>query len=198
MAARLALLVIDVQRDFCPGGALAVAGGDEVVPKLNAVVEAFSKASLPVFFTRDWHPSNHVSFRSQGGPWPPHCVRGTEGAEFHPMLKVPEGAAVVDKGTEVNDEAYSVLKRTHLERMLREAGIEEVFVGGLATEYCVKDTALDALASGLKVELLEDCVRGVEVQPGDSERAIKEMVARGARLTTSAAAALAARRESAT
>jgi nicotinamidase/pyrazinamidase len=188
--------VVDVQRDFCPGGALAVKHGDKVVPKLNRVIRAFTRASLPVFFTRDWHPLNHMSFKGQGGIWPPHCVKGTPGAEFHSRLKVPRGAVVVSKGTETGMEAYSGFQGTDLEKLLKETGVREVFLGGLATDYCVKETSLDALDAGLKVKVLEDCVRGVNLCKNDSELALREVVARGARLVTSSDAVRLATRSS--
>ncbi|MGP8124713.1 MAG: nicotinamidase [Nitrososphaerales archaeon] len=184
-ATRKALLVVDVQRDFCSGGAMAVSDGDRVVPKLNKVIEAFAGASLPVFFTRDWHPPNHASFKAQGGIWPPHCVKGTPGAEFHPKLKVPRGAVIISKGTTAGSEAYSGFQGTDLEKRLKELGVEGVLLGGLATEYCVKESALDALAAGLKVGVLKDCVRGVNLRADDSELALREFVTRGVRLVTS-------------
>jgi nicotinamidase/pyrazinamidase len=177
--------VVDVQRDFCSGGALAVKEGDRVVPKLNKVIRAFLRASLPVFFVRDWHPRNHMSFKDQGGIWPPHCVKGTPGAEFHPVLKVPRGAVVISKGTEARSEAYSGFQGTDLEKRLKEAGVGEIFLGGLATDYCVKESSLDALNAGLKVSVLEDCIKGVNLRADDSELALREVVDRGARLVTS-------------
>ena len=185
-AALKALVVVDVQRDFCPGGALAVAHGDEIVPRLNAVIEAFERASLPMFFTRDWHPPNHISFKALGGRWPPHCVMETRGAEFHPMLKVPMGAVVVSKGSRADAEAYSGFQGTDLERRLKDSGVGEIVIGGLATDYCVKESALDALAAGLKVDVLEDCVMGVDLQEGDSERALRRVEESGARPVQSA------------
>jgi nicotinamidase/pyrazinamidase len=179
------LLVVDVQRDFCPGGALAVKDGESVVPRLNRVIEAFAGASLPVFFTRDWHPSNHVSFKAQGGIWPPHCVKGTPGAKFHAKLKVPRGAVVISKGTKVDSDAYSGFQGTDLEVRLKELQVEQVLLGGLATDYCVKESALDALAAGLKVKIIKDCVKGVNLRANDSVRALKEVVARGAGLVSS-------------
>ncbi len=174
-----------MQRDFCPGGALAVKDGDRVVPRLNNVIGAFTRASLPIFFTRDWHPRNHMSFKGQGGTWPPHCVRETPGAKFHRKLRVPRRAVVVSKGTEADLEAYSGFQGTDLEKRIKEAGVREVFLGGLATDYCVKETALDALDAGLKVRVLEDCVKGVDLRENDSELALREVVARGAGLVTS-------------
>ena len=185
---RAALVVVDVQRDFCPGGALAVRYGDQVVPRLNRTVEAFEKAGFPLFFTRDWHPPNHISFRSRGGPWPPHCVQGSRGAGFHPDLLVPEGAVIISKGDEPSKEAYSGFQGTDLEARLKRLGVEQVFVGGLATDYCVKETALDARRAGFAVEVLKDCVRPVDVRPGDGAKALKEMRKAGAKLTTSSKA----------
>jgi len=177
--------VVDVQRDFCSGGALAVKDGDKVVPILNKVIEAFTRASLPVFFTRDWHPPNHVSFEAEGGIWPPHCVKGTPGAEFHPDLEVPHGAIVISKGTKTGSEAYSGFQGTDLEKRLKGIGVEEVFIGGLAMDYCVKETASEALAAGLKVDLIKDGVKGVNRRTGDSGVALRELASRGARLITS-------------
>lgn len=174
-----------MQRDFCPGGALAVKDGDRVVPRLNRVIGTFTKASLPIFFTKDWHPRNHMSFRGHGGIWPPHCVKGTLGARFHPKLMVPRKAVVFNKGTRADSEAYSGFRGTDLERHLKEAGVLEVFLGGLATDYCVKETALDALDAGLKVKVLEDCVMGVDLRADDSKLALREVVARGAGLISS-------------
>ncbi len=182
---KTALVVVDVQRDFCPGGSLAVKDGDKVVPKLNKVIEAFSAAGLPVFFTRDWHPPNHTSFKSQGGIWAPHCVKGTPGAEFHPKLKVPQGAVVVSKGTEPNLEAYSGFQGTDLGKRLKELGVREIFLGGLTTDYCVKESSLDALGIGLGVNVLNDCIRGVDVHGGDSTLALREIATMGARVVSS-------------
>jgi nicotinamidase/pyrazinamidase len=182
---RRALLVVDVQRDFCPGGSLAVKDGDKVVPKLNKVVEAFEAVGLPVFFTRDWHPRNHVSFKAQGGPWPPHCVQDTPGAEFHPKLKVPRDAAVISKGDDPKLEAYSGFQGTDLGNRLKALRVEEVFIGGLTTDYCVKESTLDAISIGLKVGVLTDCIRGVNVHPDDSEKALKLIRSKGAKLLSS-------------
>lgn len=187
-AVRVALVVVDVQVDFCPGGTLPVRGGDEVVPNLNRVVASFEKAHLPVFFTRDWHPPNHVSFRDRGGPWPSHCVQGTRGAEFHPGLRLPHDAAVISKGDRPSKEAYSGFQGTDLGARLKKLGVDEILVGGLATDYCVKETALDARRAGFNVTVLEDCVRAVEAKQGDGERALEEMQKAGASLTKSSAA----------
>lgn len=177
---RDALIAVDVQRDFCPGGALAVPNGDAVIEPLNRYFEAFKASGLPVFATRDWHPQDHISFRERGGPWPRHCVQGTTGAEFHPGLKLPEDAIIISKATGSDAEAYSGFEGTELEILLRERNIFRVFIGGLATDYCVKMTVLDALKLGFTTFLLEDAIKGVDVNPGDSERAIDEMLSSGA------------------
>ena len=185
---RAALLVVDVQVDFCPGGALAVEHGDDVIPRLNKVIQMFEELKLPVFFTRDWHPPDHISFRERGGPWPPHCVQGSRGAEFHPDLDVPRGAVIVSKGDEPSKEAYSGFQGTDLETRLKGLRAGEVFVGGLATDYCVRETTMDALRAGFGVCVIEDCVRAVDVKPGDGERALVEMREAGAKLLASSEA----------
>ncbi len=187
--------MVDVQRDFCPGGALAVKDGDKVVPKLNNVIESFIRAGLPVFFTRDWHPPNHMSFKSQGGVWPPHCVEGTRGAEFHPELRVPKGAVVISKGTEPKREAYSGFQGTDLEKRLKDLGVGEIVVGGLTTDYCVRQSSLDALKAGFKVKVLEDCIKGVNLHDNDSKLALTEIVDKGAELVSSLEAARVAARK---
>ena len=179
-----ALIVVDVQRDFCPGGALPVPRGDEVIPVLNEYLERFRRAGAAIYATRDWHPPSHKSFREYGGEWPPHCIQGTEGAEFHPNLKLPSDALIISKATEPDKEAYSGFEGTNLKESLEGRGVKRVFVGGLATDYCVKSTVLDALKYGFEVFLLVDAVRGVDLQPGDSERAIEEMARRGAKKIT--------------
>ncbi|MFB0569098.1 MAG: bifunctional nicotinamidase/pyrazinamidase [Nitrososphaeria archaeon] len=178
---RSALIVVDVLKDFCSGGALAVPDGDKVVPVLNKYIELFSQAGAAIYATRDWHPSNHISFRLRGGIWPPHCVQGTDGAEFHPDLKLPKGTMVMSKGANPDSEAYSGFEGTDLETLLKERGVNRVFVGGLATDYCVKNTVLDALKAGFEVVLLEDASRGVNLKPRDSEEAIEQMTKKGAR-----------------
>ncbi len=182
---RPALLVVDVQADFCPGGALAVLGGDEVVPGLNKVINAFVRAGLPIFFTRDWHPHDHISFKSRGGTWPPHCVQGTPGAEFHRDLRVPAGAVIISKGDERDAEAYSGFQGTDLRERLRKLSVDGVFLGGLTTDYCVRETTLDARRAGFDVTVLEDCIRAVNVKAGDGDRALAVMRGAGAKLTTS-------------
>jgi nicotinamidase/pyrazinamidase len=184
---RPALLAVDVQVDFCPGGSLAVQSGDEVVPGLNRLILEFQKRGLPIFFTRDWHPRNHASFRSQGGIWPPHCVQDTKGAEFHPELKVPAGAPIISKGDDPAKEAYSGFQETDLESRLKRAGVDEVVIGGLTTDYCVRQSSLDAVRAGFKVEVVVDCVRAVNAKPGDGERALIEIGRAGVRLLSAEA-----------
>jgi len=180
-----ALLVVDVQVDFCPGGALAVKGGDEVVPGLNRVIETFEGRGLPILFTRDWHPADHISFTSRGGPWPPHCVQGTPGADFNPGLRIPRTAVIISKGDSRGAEAYSGFQGTDLAKRLRSLGIDEIFLGGLTTEYCVKESTLDARNAGYSVTVIEDCIRAVNVKPGDGERALADMRSGGAKFATS-------------
>jgi nicotinamidase/pyrazinamidase len=172
-----ALLIIDFQNDFTPGGALGVEGGDEIAGRLNQL------ASDPRFelvaATRDWHPADHGSFREQGGIWPVHCVQGTLGAELHRGLDRGRIDVVVDKGQDPSAEGYSGFEATLLEELLRAHGVDHVTIGGIATDYCVKNTALDALRLGFGVTIERDAVRGVEVEPGDSERALDEVRAAG-------------------
>lgn len=179
-----ALLVVDVQRDFLPGGALGVPAGDEIVEPLSRMIRAFERAGLPVYYSRDWHPPDHCSFKEQGGPWPPHCVAGTAGAGFAPGLRLPIDAAVISKATTRDRDAYSAFQGTTLGKQLEAAGVRRVFVGGLATDYCVKATVLDARTQAFEVEVLGDAVRAVDVSPGDGQRALQEMQRSGARVTT--------------
>lgn len=179
-----ALIVVDVQRDFLPGGALGVPQGDQVVPVLNRYIALFGQAGLPVVFTRDWHPADHCSFRAQGGPWPPHCVAASEGAAFASGLDVPAAATVISKATTAEVDAYSGFQNTGLADWLRRHGCRRLFIGGLATDYCVLATVRDALAEGFAAVLLRDAARPVEVQPGDGARAEREMASAGAALAT--------------
>lgn len=180
-----ALIVADIQRDFLPGGSLAVAGGDEVVPVLNRCLAHFAARGLPTFATRDWHPPNHVSFRSRGGPWPPHCVIGTPGAEFDDALRLPARTRIVSKASNPDRDAYSAFDGTELERLLREAGVRRIFVGGIATDYCVRWTVLDGLGLGFAAAVLADAVRAVDVDPGDGEAAIEQLRRAGADVVVS-------------
>ncbi len=175
-----ALVLVDVQKDFCPGGSLAVQSGDAVVPVLNGYVRLFMSKSLPVFATRDWHPHNHCSFTAYGGTWPPHCVQNTEGARFHPDLRLPGTAVIISKATTPQEEAYSGFQGTDLAAMLRKLGVRRLFIGGLATDYCVKNTVLDAAAAGFTAVLLMDAIRGVNLDPQDSQCAIEQMLGAGA------------------
>ena len=185
--ARDALVIVDVQNDFCPGGALAVADGDRVVPVLNRYAERFARQRAPIFASRDWHPSRTRHFKAQGGAWPPHCVQGTAGAEFHPGLRLPSGTEIVSKGMDPDEDAYSCFQAEAADGMpfaaaLGEHGVGRLFVGGLATDYCVKATVLDALQEGFEVVLLQDASAAVDVAPGDGERALGAMKEAGARL----------------
>jgi nicotinamidase/pyrazinamidase len=180
-----ALLIVDVQNDFCPGGALAVPEGDAVVPVLNAYIAHAARAGIPIFASRDWHPPETRHFATRGGPWPDHCVRDTPGAAFHPDLSLPDGTVIVTKGTSIEDDGYSMFDGTlplgePLLVALRARRITRLHVGGLATDYCVRATVLDGLKHGFEVHLLADAVRAVNVQPGDEQRAIDEMLASGA------------------
>ena len=177
-----ALIVVDVQNDFLPGGALAVPHGDEVIPVLNEWIDRFRAAGLPIVATRDWHPPDHCSFSPQGGPWPVHCVAGTHGAAFAPGLRLPPDTIVISKATRSDREAYSGFQGTELAERLRELGVRRIYVGGLATDYCVLNTVRDALREGFDVIVLRDAVRAVDVQPGDGERALAEMERLGARI----------------
>jgi nicotinamidase/pyrazinamidase len=173
-----ALIVVDVQNDFCPGGALAVPRGDEVVPAINRILDL---AGWLTVATRDWHPHDHCSFKPQGGIWPVHCVAGTQGAAFHPGLKAVKVRQTISKATTRDAEAYSGFQGTELATLLKGQGVRRLFVCGLATDYCVKATALDARKAGFEVVALEDAIRGVEVQPGDCAKAMEEMAAAGIR-----------------
>jgi nicotinamidase/pyrazinamidase len=175
-----ALLVVDIQNDFLPGGALGVDGGDEIVPVLNRYVMLFRERDLPVFITRDWHTPGHCSFKAQGGIWPPHCVAGTQGAEFAPGFDLPPDAVVVSKATRQDKDAYSGFEGTSLEQRLRDAGVRRVFIGGLATDYCVLNTFQDALRLDFDVCVLRDAIRAVNVQPDDGQKAEEEMWRLGA------------------
>jgi len=184
-----ALVVVDVQNDFCPGGSLAVPYGEQIVAVLNTYIIRFRAAGLPVFASRDWHPARTTHFRDFGGQWPVHCVAGQPGAEFHAGLRLPPEVAIVSKGMGEAEDAYSAFEArdengTPLAELLRRAEVDCVFVGGLATDYCVKMTVLDALGLGLGAELLIDAVRGVNVEPGDAEKAIAKMVDQGSGIVT--------------
>jgi nicotinamidase/pyrazinamidase len=182
-----ALVVLDVQNDFMPGGALGIPLANLIIAPLNRYLRAFEMRGLPVFATRDWHPPDHCSFHAQGGPWPSHCVQETQGAGFFRNLQLPTTVHVVSKGTDANAEAYSGFQGTDLEPRLRELGCSRIILGGLATEYCVLATALDARAAGFEVVVLEDAIRGADVAPDDSKRAVEKMAAAGVEFATSTA-----------
>lgn len=176
-----ALIVVDVQNDFCPGGALAVPHGDEVIGPLNGLIEEFLARDEPVFKSRDWHPPKTKHFEEQGGTWPVHCVQDTHGAEFHPELLDDPRITVISKGTG-DENNYSAFDGTDLAARLSEQGVGEVWVGGLATDYCVKNTVLDALREGFEVKAVANAMRPVELKSGDGERAIEEMRQQGAEI----------------
>lgn len=180
-----ALIVVDMQNDFMPGGALPVPNALTIIPSVNRYVELFEEKKATIVFTRDWHPEDHISFRSRGGPWPPHCIQNTQGAELHPALRIPRTAVVVSKAFREDEEAYSGFKGVELESkrdlhtILRGREVRRVFVAGVATEYCVRATALDAVDLGYQVFLLIDSVKGIDRPPGSEKRAIDEMLERG-------------------
>lgn len=176
-----ALLVVDVQNDFCPGGTLAVPNGDEVIPPLNKLIDEFLQRGDPVYMSRDWHRPTTKHFTDYGGTWPVHCVQNTTGAEFHPALRRDPRIKVISKGLGDTD-CYSAFDETDLATQLREEGVEGVVVGGLATDYCVKNTVLDAVKNGFEVKAVEAAMRPVELQPGDGEKAIQQMREAGAEI----------------
>lgn len=180
-----ALLLVDPQNDFCPGGSLAVAGGDAVMPVLNAWATAAERAGVPIFVSRDWHPARTSHFKDRGGIWPPHCVSGTAGAQFHPDLQLPASARIISKGMGDTEDAYSAFQArdesdTPLATLLAECGARHVYVMGLATDYCVKASALDGLATGLRVTLVPNGMRAVNLRPRDGADAVEEMRGAGA------------------
>jgi nicotinamidase/pyrazinamidase len=185
METEKALVIVDVQNDFCPGGALGVQDGDRIVPVLNKYIEKFAQAGQPIFFTRDWHPPRTTHFNTDGGLWPPHCVQGSKGAEFHPSLQLGSYTALLSKGMAVDEDSYSAFDAVDshglpLAEILRQSGIKRIYIGGLATDYCVKQTVLDGLAQGFQVVVLQDGVAGVNLQPEDSAQAMEAMLQAGA------------------
>lgn len=184
-----ALLIVDVQNDFCPGGALAVPDGALVVPILNVCAERVRDAGGAVFASRDWHPAGTQHFLEQGGPWPAHCVQDTTGAAFHPDLRLPAGTVVISKGDNRRDHGYSAFDgaaadgRT-LAESLSAASAGRLLVGGLATDYCVLNSVLDARRHGFDTVLLLDAIRGIEIHEGDVARALDRMLRAGARTAT--------------
>ncbi len=181
-----ALLVIDMQQDFCEGGALAVSGADLIVPILNKYIDVFSKKDLPVFATRDWHPVESKHFKDFGGLWVKHCIQNTPGADFHPQLKLPATAVIISGGVSPEEEGYSAFDSIDTRgisflKLLEAKYIKELYIGGVATDYCVKFSVLDALKSRLRVKLLLDAIKAVNVKPQDSDSAINEMLKQGAK-----------------
>ncbi len=181
-----ALVLVDVQNDFCPGGALAVQSGDEIVPVINQLMSLFPL----VIATEDWHPANHISFKERGGPWPPHCVQQTAGAELHPGIDQTRIDILLRKATTPDTDAYSGFEAVDergrsLDEALKQSGVKKIYITGLATDYCVRATVMDGLKKGYEVVVVADAMRAVEVAPGDGQRAIEEMSESGARLTTS-------------
>jgi len=180
------LLLVDPQNDFCPGGSLAVAGGDEVVAPLNKLIKEFLDRGEPVFKTRDWHPPRTKHFADYGGVWPVHCVQDSHGAQFHPDLLDDPRITIISKGIDETADGYSGFDGTNLAQLLREEGIEEVWVGGLATDYCVKHTVLDARHEGFQVKALADAMRAVNLNQDDGAKAIAEMRDAGAEIVGNA------------
>ena len=180
------LVVIDIQNDFCPGGALAVAEGDLVVEPTNRLIGHFRRRGSPVIYTRDWHPHDHCSFKPFGGPWPVHCIQNSPGAQFHRDLDVPDDAVIMNKAWSPDSEDFSGKRSSELFPRLMLMGAQRVVLAGLATEYCIKATAHDARAEGFEVIVITDAIRAVNVRPGDGQRALDDMRARGAALLTSA------------
>jgi nicotinamidase/pyrazinamidase len=184
---RAALIVVDVQKDFCPGGALPAPGGNDIIPALNRHLADARTRDMAVYASRDWHPATTTHFHQYGGEWPPHCVQGSAGAQFHPGLKLPPDAIIVSKGDDPQRPGYSAFDghtsdgKTLLHD-LRDRHITRVYVTGIATDYCVKATALDALQAGLEVRVLPDAITGIDVRPGDAQRALDEISAAGAHI----------------
>ncbi len=186
MSTRIALVIVDVQNDFCPGGALAVNDGDRVVPVLNDYARKVRRAGGDVFASRDWHPTDTMHFQAQGGPWPPHCVQNTHGAEFHPDLDLPADTVIITKGDDRRDHGYSAFDGTapdgrRLAAALEADDVGRVLIGGLATDYCVLNTALDARRHGFDTVLLLDAIAGIDVEAGDVARAVDRMMRVGVR-----------------
>ncbi len=183
------LVIIDLQNDFLPGGALAVPNGNKIIPVLNEYISLYKNHHLPIIATRDWHPRITKHFKQYGGLWPPHCIQDTWGAQFHPDLHLPSDTIIISAGMSQEQDGYSGFEGVDhsgkpLINVLRERQISHLSIGGLATDYCVKTTALQAVKFGFKVDLLTDAIMGINIQPFDSQKAINEMVSQGASLTT--------------
>lgn len=188
MRIKKALLVVDIQNDFLPGGALGIPEGDKIIPALNKYIRIFSKKKLSIFISRDWHPIRTRHFHDFGGPWPVHCIYNSKGAQFHPRFKFPKDAILLYKGMDPEKDSYSVFhaeneKGMSFDNLLGISGIKEIYIGGLATDYCVRFTVRDALKRGFRVKLLTDAIKGVNLKPHDSENAVREMLKAGAKQT---------------
>jgi nicotinamidase/pyrazinamidase len=184
---KAALILVDVQKDFCPGGALPAPGGDDIIPPLNRHLAEARERDMPVYASRDWHPAVTTHFKQYGGEWPPHCVQGSAGAQFHPGLKLPADAIVISKGDDPAKPGYSAfdghtISGKTLLHDLRDRHVTRLYVAGIATDYCVKATALDAVQAGLDVLILTDAITGIDVRPGDVDGALDEMSRAGARV----------------
>jgi nicotinamidase/pyrazinamidase len=189
MRAKKALLIVDVQNDFCPGGALGIKNGDKIIPVINKYIKIFASRKLPVFASRDWHPKKTAHFKEFGGVWPRHCIQDTKGAAFHLKLKLPREVILLYKGMDPAKDSYSAFQAQAqngiiLPDILKIMDIKGLYIAGLATDYCVKFTAFDAIKEGLKVRILADAVKGVNLKPDDSDDAIKEMAKAGAKKIT--------------
>lgn len=165
-----ALMIVDVQKDFCPGGALPIEDGDKVVPILNRWIAAAVARGVPIHASRDWHPVGHISFNERGGPWPPHCLQDSDGARFHSNLELPDSAVIVTKGVRFDQDQNSAFDQTGIVEQLRKDGIQRLLVGGLAEDVCVLATALDARREGFEVALIADATRPVSTQKGEKAR----------------------------
>ncbi|HEY6007206.1 MAG TPA: bifunctional nicotinamidase/pyrazinamidase [Geobacteraceae bacterium] len=188
MEERAVLLVVDMQVDFCPGGSLAVPGGDDIIPVINRYIEIFQHQGVPIFVSRDWHPPVTTHFKAYGGLWPSHCVQGSAGAQFHPLLRLPDDVTVISKGMDPHKDDYSTFHALsdagyYLDDHLTGAGVTRIYICGLATDYCVRQSSLDALRAGYAVTVFTDAVKGVDLAPGDSQRALEEISRAGAELT---------------
>jgi nicotinamidase/pyrazinamidase len=170
-----ALLVADVQNDFCSGGTLAVHEGDRIVPEINRWIEGAVQRGVPVFASRDWHPENHISFKARGGPWPSHCVQGTHGAEFYPGLRLPRSVVIINKATRPDKESYSAFGDSDLADHLRRANAQRLWICGLALDYCVRETTAEARRLGYDVHVIANATRAVNVHPDDGKRTLKEL-----------------------